>query len=317
MRAVRATPPGVTVVDVDDPDGDGVVVHVRSASICASDFGYIAGGATNVLGHEVAGVTDSGELVAVEAMFACGACELCERGQFNLCPVMATRVPGLTIDGGMAERFAVPAPSLVPLPDGLDAADACLVEPMSVAWHACRLLDVGPDTTVGVVGGGAIGLMVVAAARAMGAPEVGLEARYPHQKQAGERLGAGEASGDYDVVIEAAGSESGLHRAVELTRPSGAVGLIGVYAPDVSWPFLPAFLKEVRTVPSIGYCRSGHGHGHGRDCAEAAQLLASSPDLVDALITHRVPLDDAVEAFRVAADKTTGAFRVVLEPQPA
>ena len=46
-----------------------------------------------------------------------------------------------------------------------------------------------------VVGGGAIGLMAVAAARAMGAAEVSLDARYPHQVELGERLGATAASG--------------------------------------------------------------------------------------------------------------------------
>ena len=82
-----------------------------------------------------------------------------------------------------------------------------------MAWHTVRLAGGGPDKRVAVVGGGAIGLMAVAAARAMGAEEVSLEARYPHQIELGERLGATQPSGLYDVVIEAAGSESALHRA--------------------------------------------------------------------------------------------------------
>jgi len=69
-------------------------------------------------------------------------------------------------------------------------------------------------------------------------------------------------------------------------------------------------LKELRTVPSLGYCR----HDGRRDFDDAAVLLAANPDLVDALVTHRFPIEDAVEAFRVAADKSSGALRVVLEP---
>ena len=49
--------------------------------------------------------------------------------------------------------------------------------------------------------------------------------------------------------------------------------------------------------------------GHGR-----ANQLATTPHLVESLVTHRFPLEDAPEAFRVASDKTTGALRVVLEP---
>ena len=63
-------------------------------------------------------------------------------------------------------------------------------------------------------------------------------------------------------------------------------------------------------MPALGYCR----HGHGRDFDDAARLLAGTPDLVDALVTHRFPIEDAAEAFRVASDKSTGALRVVVEP---
>jgi threonine dehydrogenase-like Zn-dependent dehydrogenase len=210
----------------------------------------------------------------------------------------------------MSEYFAAPAHSLVRLPAGLDVADACLVEPASVGWHACRLGGVGPDRRVAVVGGGAIGLLIVAAAQRMGAGEVSLEARYPHQLQFGERLGATTACGVYDAVIDAAGSGSALQRAIELARPGGTMVVLGVYEPDVVWPQHECFQKELRVVPSLGYCR----HGDRRDFEDAAEMLAERPDLAESLITHRFPIEDAPEAFRVASDKSTGALRVVLEP---
>ena len=73
-----------------------------------------------------------------------------------------------------------------------------------------------------MVGGGVIGLLMVAAAKSMGAPEVSLEARYPHQLEVGERLEATPASGAYDVVLDAAGTGSALQRAIDLARPSAA-----------------------------------------------------------------------------------------------
>ena len=88
------------------------------------------------------------------------------------------------------------------------------------------------------------------------------------------------------------------------------MGVLGVFPPDVQWPQMLCFMKEVRSVPALGYCK----HDGGRDFDDAAILLASTPHLVDALVTHRFPIDDAPEAFRVAADKSTGALRVVLEP---
>ena len=83
-----------------------------------------------------------------------------------------------------------------------------------------------------------------------------------------------------------------------------------MFGPDVVWPQLECFIKELRTVPSLGYCR----HEHGRDFDDAAALLASDRDLVEALVTHRFPIEDAAEAFRVASDKSAGARRVVVEP---
>lgn len=312
MRAVRSTPPGVTVVDVDDPDGPGETVAIRSASICASDFGYIQAGSGFLLGHELAGVTDDGRAVAIEAIFGCDDCDFCAAGQYNLCATTGTTALGIMADGGMSQWFRAPARSLVELPAGLDPENACLVEPAAVAWHAARLAGAGPGQRVAVVGGGAIGLLAVAAARAMGAAEVSLEARYPHQIELGERLGATPTSGAYDVVIEAAGSESSLYRCTELARPGGTMGVLGVFGPEVAWPQLQCFIKELRTVPSLGYCR----HGHGRDFDDAAALLAGDADLVDSLITHRFPIEDAAEAFRVASDKSCGALRVVVDPAP-
>jgi threonine dehydrogenase-like Zn-dependent dehydrogenase len=308
MRAVRSSPPGVAVVD--EPDGPRELVAIRSASICASDFGYIRAGSEFLLGHELAGVTEDGRAVAIEAIFGCGECDLCLEGRYNLCATTGTTALGIMADGGMSEWFRAPARSLVELPAGLGPADACLVEPAAVAWHACRLAGAGPEQRVAVVGGGAIGLLAVAAARAMGAAEVSLDARYPHQIELGERLGATAAAGEYDVVVEAAGSESALYRCTELARPGGSMGVLGVFAPDTPWPHMQCFIKELRTVPALGYCR----HAHGRDFDDAAALLASAPHLVDALVTHRFPIEDAAEAFRVASDKSTGARRVVVEP---
>lgn len=45
-----------------------------------------------------------------------------------------------------------------------------LIEPAAVAWHACRVGGVGAGSRVAVVGGGVIGLLMVAAAKSMAHP---------------------------------------------------------------------------------------------------------------------------------------------------
>ena len=313
MRAVQCVPGGVAVVEADEPTGDGELVRVSAVSICASDFQYIAWGSEQIIGHEIAGVLADGTPVAVEGLFGCGSCEWCERGNYNLCELAATAALGITAPGGMSEFFRAPSRALRPLPVGLTPSDACLVEPGSVAWHACRTGGVGPDTRVAVVGAGAIGLLAVAAAQALGVIEVAVEARHPHQREVAERFGAVQPRGLYDVVIESAGSESSLHRSFELVRPAGTVVTIGVFEPDVKWPHLAAFLKEAKTAPSLGYCNDG-AHGELREFDRVAAMLAARPEIAETLITHRFGIDDAVHAFDIARNRAQGTFRVVVHP---
>jgi 2-desacetyl-2-hydroxyethyl bacteriochlorophyllide A dehydrogenase len=312
MKAVRSAEGGVTVVDLGEPPGSGELIRVMSASICSSDFLYINFGSRKVLGHELAGLREDGTPVVVEALYGCMDCAQCRAGRYNLCPTHPQRALGLTADGGMAENFFAPPARLVALPPGLDVRDASIVEPASVSWHALRLAETGPGTRVAVVGAGALGQLAVAGARRMGVEDVALEARHPHQREVGERLGARVGpEGRYDVVIEAAGTAASVARCVELVAPGGSVVVLGVHGGGkLELDFFAMFNREARLIPSLGYC----AHDDGREMEEAAAMLADDPTIAEALITHRFPIDSAVEAFRVAQDKTQGAIRVVIEP---
>jgi len=312
MKAVRPVDGHAAVVEVPEPSGERELLAMAATSVCASDFLYMRVGCTKVLGHELAGTRTDGTPVVVEGVWGCMSCDQCRAGRYNLCPTHPERALGVSIDGGMSEWFRAPAERLVPLPDGLALADAPIVEPAAVSWHALRLGNTGPDTTVAVVGAGALGLLAVAGARRMGAEVVDLEARHPHQRLAGERLGAGIGpTGSYDVVIEAAGSMESLARAAELVAPGGSIVVLGVHLGAVELPWMPLFNREARIIPSLGYCVDRDGR---REMENAALMLADDPDIAATLITHRFAIDDAAEAFRVAADRAAGALRVVIEP---
>src|SRR5262245_56253000 len=214
-------------------------------------------------------------------------------------------------DGAMAEAFRAPSERLVALPAGLDVRDAAIVEPTSVSWHALRIAGTGPGKRVAIVGAGALGLLAIPGAIHQGGEDVAIEARHPHQREAAERLGArAKAEGLYEVVVEAAGSPSGLARAIELVAPGGTVVVVGVHLGAVEFDWWPLFRKEAHLLPSLGYCR----HEGGREMDDVAAMLAGDPEIARTVITHRFPIEDAAEAFRVAADKASGAIRVILEP---
>jgi threonine dehydrogenase-like Zn-dependent dehydrogenase len=312
MRAVRHTENGIEVVDVASPEvGDGRArVRVGTAGICGSDLHLLTWGPMPMtLGHEVAGRLDDGTPVAIWPLVPCGECDRCVAGEVSQCRTATARVYGLGRDGGMADEIVVDEASLVPLPGGLDVADAALVEPVACSLHALRRAGLRSADRVAVVGGGAIGLAAAAVARWTGCT-VDLAARHDAQRESAQRIGAGtEPEGEYDVVVDAAGTDSAIKTCFDLLRPGGTLALVASYWEPVQFPQFFT-IKEPVVVGS-----NMHGHGEsGRDMDAAAQLLAGMPEVAPALISHRFPLDAAAEAFSVAADRAGGAIKVLLEP---
>ena len=175
----------------------------------------------------------------------------------------STRFYGLALDGGMADEILVAPRCLAPLPDTVAPTDASLVEPLAIAVHGFNRAAVSPGERVLVVGGGSIGLTALAVARHRGIA-ADLAARHRHQLTAGEALGAGTAPGDdYDVVIDAAGTQSSIEEAVRRLRPGGRVLLLGSWWSPVQLGTKLA-IKEITLFPSSMY---GHHHG-SREFAE-------------------------------------------------
>jgi 2-desacetyl-2-hydroxyethyl bacteriochlorophyllide A dehydrogenase len=318
VKAVRALGDGtVSVVDVDASvpayARDPVRVAVRSAGICGSDLHLLSWALPATFGHEIAGVLDDGTAVAVQPLAPCGTCDRCRAGAEQLCRHSGDRLHGVSIDGGLAEAVIVDRSCLVALPDGVAARDGALVEPVAVAVHSAHragMHDPGWDGgRVLVIGGGSIGLAMIAVALEHGA-DVDAAARHPAQRAAAERLGARpELAEEYDLVFDCAGSQSSLDQAIARLRPGGTIMVPGTFWHPVQLTAAVS-VKEVRLVMSQCY-----GRHHGvREFAEAAAVLAARPELVDAMVTHRFALDDAAEAFRVAADRASGAIKVVVEP---
>lgn len=311
MRAVYFKNGEVELQDIPEPSGEGVRVHVRSIGICGSDLHMLdmKSPLSCVVGHEVAGDLDDGTPVAVEPSMPCGECPSCRGGDYNLCPVGTGKSLGVGCDGGMADELRVPERCLVYLPSNVDVRDACAVEPLAVAVHGLRRAGLEAGQRVAVIGGGAIGLCAVAVAKA-GNATVGLSARYDHQAAAGKSLGAGEVEGQYDLVVECAGTEKAVGRAVKLCRPKGKILILGTHWNGLAMQHIPVMMKEITIVSSFMYAADGAV----RDFDVAAMLLSRHPEIARALISHRFALAEVKQAFAVARDRKAGAIKVVLEP---
>lgn len=202
MRAARFHSPGVvTLDDIPRPvagPGD-LLVAVRAASICGTDRRIAANGHFKlgegralVLGHEFAGEIVEvgadvvgyalGDRVSVTPNIGCGRCEFCLRGLNNMCPDYEAF--GVTVDGGFAEYVLIPAFAIARgnvfhIPEALSYEAASLVEPLSCCYSAMQQLDVGPSTTVLVMGAGPIGACHVMLAKLAGAKVIISNSRQP------------------------------------------------------------------------------------------------------------------------------------------
>jgi threonine dehydrogenase-like Zn-dependent dehydrogenase len=308
MRAVRRADRGVVVVDVPEPGESELTLTVETAGICGSDLHMLGLGASEVtLGHEFGGHLPDGRRVAIRPIGRCGTCDACRGHRANLCPDAFARFQGGAIDGGFADRVAVDPDTVFAMYDGQTAGAAALVEPIAVAVHGVRRVDLQPGMTISVVGAGSVGLATVAVLVDSGF-DVHVDARYEHQQRAVEALGGHVGlRGRYDVVFDAVGSPSAFDAALGACRSGGDLVELGVFWDPVSMG-ADVVLREITIRPAVFYT---HQHD-GSDFQTAIDILHRSPHIEDVMVTHRFPLDDAVEAFRVAADRRSGALKVHL-----
>ncbi len=262
MRVARLYGPGdlrVSEEPAPEPGTGEALVRVSAVGICGSDLHWFEESAIGdaalthplVLGHEASGVIESGpragQRVAIDPSLACGRCSTCARGLPHLCPDVRFLGHSIT-DGAMRQWLAWPESHLVPLPDTIGDDAGAMLEPLGVAIHALRLAQLRPGDTVGVLGAGPIGLLLIRLALASGASRVVATDRIAERVAAAAAEGATAAlvaggsergalrdalpGGHVDTAIEIAGDEDAIRTAVELVKPGSRVVIAGIPAGD-------------------------------------------------------------------------------------
>jgi threonine dehydrogenase-like Zn-dependent dehydrogenase len=323
---------------VDEPGPGEVRVRVEACGVCGSDLHFFELGPMvpgKTPGHEIAGRIDAlgdgvegfatGDRVVVEPLASCGRCAYCRTGRDAICP--AVQFFGVHRHGGFAEFVTAPSHRLFRVPAAVDAPVAALAEPMAVAVHGLHLGGFAAGQRVLVLGAGTIGQMTVLAAKAQGADEVFLTARYPHQAELGEHLGATRVlTGDaaeapalgslgrdaaFDLVVETVGGAADtLRSAAAAVRPGGTISVLGLFLGGVRLESLPLFLKENTVVWSNCYGRTDRRP----DFETAVDLVAHHRDALAAVTTHQLPLHEIGRAFALAGDKSAGVVKVTVQP---
>jgi L-iditol 2-dehydrogenase len=311
-------------VPIAEPAEGEALLRVLAIGLCGSDAHWFREGGIGdanlgdglVLGHEFSAVIESGPRsglrVAVDPAVPCLRCEQCTSGRTNLC--LALQVAGHSTDGALRGHMVWPERCLVPLPDHLPDELGAVLEPLGVALHAIDLAGVIEGASVGVIGCGPIGLLLVAALRDRGVERIVASDPLAHRVEAAGRMGATEAiiaggdqdeveplaaalDGALDVVFETAGSDPALHSALATARPGARVALIGI--PDGDRTSYVASLARRKEL-TLSVCR----RMLPGDLVRAADLAERGLPGLDRLVSHRYPMSEAGEAFQTLVDRS-------------
>lgn len=315
MKALVMREPGIArIEDVPEPKmGSGeALLRVRRIGLCGSDLNTFRGrnplvSFPRIPGHEVAATILAlseerpglavGMDVTLSPYTSCGQCAACRSGRNNAC--QRNQTLGVQRDGALTERISVPVAKLYPA--RLQLRELCLVEPLTVGFHAVSRACVAAGETVAVFGCGGVGLGAVAASAFRGATTIAVDvddAKLATAKQAGathtihsRRQNLSEAQAALtgglgpDVIIEAVGTPETFRAAVEEVSWTGRVVYIGYAKEPVTYETRLFVQKELDI--------RGSRNALPEDFRSVIQMLEQGRFPVDAAITTIAPLDEA------------------------
>ncbi len=318
---------------------DEVLIEVKAASVCGSDvhiyhdehpyrppmvLGHEFSGRISEVGESVKGWKVGDRVVSETRTGTCGVCRQCQTGFPQLCS--EKRPPGIGRDGAFTQFVAMPAALLHRLPDAVSFEAGAMMEPLAICTTALvETVNVRAGDRVLVMGAGPIGQLSMQVALAAGASCVIVSERaaaaglkLARAKELGatrvvnvdeENLGeivlemtSGEG---VDLVVDTTGAPRAIAQAFDMARRQGKIAAIGISGrEEVAIPWDKAIFKAQQVL----FCFSSSWTAWER----ALSLLEAGKLNVEALITHRIKLEQWEGAFR---DIEQGrAIKVIISP---
>ena len=342
MRAAVMTGLGkieITAVPIPEPEQNEVLVRIECVGICGSDLHYFESGQLGarvvkppfILGHEACGIVEKtgfnvthlkpGDRVALEPGKACGSCDFCRKGQYNLCGGV-TFFGSPPTDGVFREYVAHDASLCFPLPDNITAIEGALIEPLAVGFYAALRSKAAIGMKAAVMGAGCIGLMSMQALRAMGVTDIYVTDIEQKRLDKALTLGATEAvnaklvnvadeivgftGGEgCDLVIEAAGSEAATVQAIQMTKKGAVIMLVGQSADGLlTLPVTNAIGKELTFLTIFRYRHA---------FPVSIEAVANGAVNVRNVVTHIYPFGDIQYAFEQSLSDKANIVKSVIK----
>jgi L-iditol 2-dehydrogenase len=266
-----------------------------------------------------------GDRVAGTSHDACGICQKCVEGRYNLCENYG--VPGLhkqyghNVQGADATYVVQGIKTVFRLPGALSFAEGAVIDPASIALHVANRGGVRPGDTVVVIGAGAIGLLSADAALVRGAARAILVERVPGRLAKAAELGFETVDSNADdpvaairaltgglgadVVLECAGVPATVAMAIRILRRGGRCAAVGIPTIGVEIDVQRLVLDELELVG----CRATAG-----EMRHVMPLVEQGRIRVRDVMTHRFGLVDYGQALATFNDPASGAIKIIIEP---
>jgi L-iditol 2-dehydrogenase len=332
-------------VPIPTPGPNEVLARVRAVSICGTDAHLVRGDYPGfwppafpfIPGHEWAGEIAAlgpgaelygwkvGERVAGTSHDACGVCQKCVEGHYNLCENYGKeglhKQYGHSVQGADATYVVHGVKCIFPLPDGISFDEGAVIDPASIALHVANRGNIAPGDNVAIMGAGAIGLLSGDGARIRGAARIIVVERNPGRLAKAAQMGfetIDPSAGDpvaivremtaglgVDVVLECAGVPATVQLALGMLRRGGRCAAVGIPTQGVEIAMQRLVLDELELVG----CRASAG-----EMRRVMPLVEQGRMRVREVMTHRFALADYAQALATFNDPATGAIKIIVAP---
>ena len=306
-------------------------MRIRRIGLCGTDLSTYLGknplvSYPRIPGHEIAArlenvpandrSLESGMDVTMSPYTNCGQCAACRQGRFNACRFNQTL--GVQRDGAMRERFSMPVEKLYTAK--LPIEELCLVEPLTVGFHAVARGQVSEKDKVVIFGCGGVGLGAVSAAAFRRAEVIAVDIddqKLEIARKAGARHLINSTRDDVharlqeltdghgpDVVIEAIGRPDTFRASVEEVAFTGRVVYIGYAKEHVSYESRLFVQKELDV--------RGSRNALPEDFREVIRMFESKRFPTSSAISATVPLDEAPAILKAWSENPTAFTKIMI-----
>ena len=342
MKAISLdAPQKFRALDIPEPPAPApgeALVRVHRIGICGTDYGGYLGkmpffSYPRIPGHELGvevlavgeGVTNvrPGDRCSVEPYINCQQCYSCRRGHTNCCESHKTL--GVMCDGGMCERYLLPARKLH-VSRTLSFDQLALVETLAIGCHAVNRGAPQPGEHVLVIGAGPIGLSVVEFAKLSGARTIVMDMNAARLAFVREKMGVPDtillAPGSEaealeelsaitggqlaDVVVDATGSNKSMAGALAYCAYAGRLVFVGITQQEVTFLHAPIMHRREITIMASR-------NALAPDFTRIVSLIEGGQIDTDPWITHHAKFDDMIAVFPTWLKPETGVIKAVVE----